>query len=105
MAKLSETLQDVKLVERSSNAPVVSMEVSVLYLSTKDFNKNCAEILSEMVFEQDDLPNSSLHRLLFSGKEKLKELLNIECKYLKLPTGQSAYLLCLMIKNQTQSKT
>lgn len=39
------------------------------------------QILNEMVIQKDDLSNRSLHSLLFSGKDEVKQLLDIECKY------------------------
>lgn len=87
MSKASDCLKDVELDEKTNDItkhePIVNMELNhttVLYLSHKEFNKKGIEILKDMIFEEDDQPNHSLHRLLFSGKDETKQLLDIECK-------------------------
>lgn len=84
--KPGDSVNDVELDKRPcdtiKSVPAVNMELNhttVLYLSHKEFNKNGIEILKEMIFE-DDGQNHSLHRLLFSGKDEAKQLLDIECK-------------------------
>lgn len=88
MSKASDSLKDVELDKKpndiTKSEPIVNMELNhttVLYLSHKEFNKKGIEILKDMIFEADDQPNHSLHRLLFSGKDETKQLLDIECKY------------------------
>lgn len=91
--KVCDSVKDVELDtltgDTVQSSPAVNMELNhttVLYLSNKEFNKNGIEILKEMILE-DDGENQSLHRLLFSGKDEAKQLLDIECKFFffKLP--------------------
>lgn len=87
MAKVTDGLKNVDLdsqpIETAKREPIVNLELNrttVLYLSNKEFNKNGIEILNELLLEADDPTYGSLHRLLFSGKEEAKQLLEIECK-------------------------
>lgn len=86
LSKLSDGLRDVALNEKTNESikPIVNMELNhttVLYLSHKEFNKKGIEILQDLILEEDDQPNQSLHRLLFSGKDEAKQLLDIERKH------------------------
>ncbi len=95
ISKLADGLKDIELEPTTTDTikqpAVVNMELNhttVLYLSSKEFNKNGIEILSEMIFEQDtdaddNQSNRSLHRLLFAGKDEVKQLLDIERKFLR----------------------
>lgn len=94
--KLTDDLKNVELVAQPIDVvkPIVNLELNrstVLYLSNKEFNKNGIEILNELLLEPDNSSIGSLHRLLFAGKEEAKQLLEIECKFVRIEYFESLY--------------
>ncbi|XP_037035514.1 protein rigor mortis [Bradysia coprophila] len=96
VAKLADGLQNVELdsppIDTVKREPIINLELNrttVLYLSNKEFNKSGIEILNELLLEPDDPTYGSLHRLLFSGKEEARQLLEIELQNHKDSTTDS----------------